>query len=298
MTSAAPLRLHLPGVNRQKVQLVARALRLRVDDDLNVARAQASPQTEEAERELRRNLEARDEHAAPLLERLLYSLLDLRAVRHVHEVCEHALALALSSPEEPFACGAFGAAARLYDDGERWQETLRVADRDDDGRRLAREDVVGEACGDDEVAQGGSRRSPRDEERRGQDGEDYEEEVVARVPRGEGDDRVDAYEDDAARRHLKAEVEPRRLRARRACERRHDEDDDEHGEQKRRNRAEPRQLPVAAPARDHCDDRRAHAAQDDERTQYRITPTLQAIPQSRLERCRKGMRFGKSPTGS
>src|SRR5205085_635289 len=85
---------------------------------------------------------------------------------------------------------AFGAAARLYDDGERWQETLRVADRDDDGRRLAREDVVGEACGDDEVAQGGARRSPRHEERRGQDGEDYEEEVVARVPRGEGDERA------------------------------------------------------------------------------------------------------------
>src|SRR5438045_3465495 len=147
------------------MKLVARAQGLRINDDLNVARAQAAAQTEEAEREARGNLEAGDEHAPPLLERLLDSLLDLRAVRHVHEVGEHALALALSSPEKPSAFRAFGAAARLDDDGERREEPLRVVDGDDDGRRLAREDVVGEARGDDEVAKGCARRRPGHEER-------------------------------------------------------------------------------------------------------------------------------------
>src|SRR5947209_20460726 len=126
VTGTAALRLQLSGVNRQEVQLVSGALRLRIDDDLNVARAQTPPQSEEAERELRRNLEARDEHSASSLKRLLYSLLDLCAVRHVHEIGEHALALARSSPEKLSACGAFGAAARLDDDGERGQEPLRV----------------------------------------------------------------------------------------------------------------------------------------------------------------------------
>jgi len=38
---AAPLRFELARVNRQQVKLIARAQRLRIDDDLNVARANA-----------------------------------------------------------------------------------------------------------------------------------------------------------------------------------------------------------------------------------------------------------------
>ena len=271
---AAPLRFELAGVDGQQVQLVAQALGLRVDDDLHVARAQAAAQAEEAEREARRDFKARDEHAAARGEGLLDALLDLGAVRQVHEVGEGALALARAAEEAARLRVRLGALARLDRDGERGQQPLRVVDGDDDGRRFAREDVVGEARGDGQLAQGDAPRRQRDEERRGEDGEDEEEEVVARVPRGEGDDRVEADEDDAAARHLEREVEPRRLRPRVLGQRRHDEDHDEHGERDGGYRAQTRQLPVAAPPRQHRQRRRAHAAQHDQRPENRVTPTL------------------------
>src|SRR5215213_5583867 len=263
------------------MKLVAQSLGLRVDDYLNVARAEAPAQAEEAEREARRNLEARDEYVPPALERLLDALLYGRAPRHVHEVCERALTLPRPpAPEQPLSLRRFEAAARLHDDGEGRQHALRVVDRDDDGRGVSREDVVGEARAHGEVAQACAPGRPRHEERRGEHGEYEEEQVVAGVPRRERDDRVDAYEDDAARRQLNPEVEPRGLRARRPRQRRHDEDDYEQREEERRNRPEPRQLPVAPPARDDRDDGRAHAAQHDERAEHGVSPALQLTRES------------------
>src|ERR1044072_2510812 len=128
------------------MKLVAQSLGLRVDDYLHVARAKSAAKPEEAEREARRNLEAGDEHAPPSLERLFDALLYGRAPRHVHEVGERALALARPpATKQPLPLRRFETAARLHDDGEGRQHALRVVERDDDGRGVAREDVVGES---------------------------------------------------------------------------------------------------------------------------------------------------------
>jgi len=60
------------------VQLVADRVEARVDDEIDVARAQATALAEEAEREARGQLEAGDEDVAALRERLLDALLGAR----------------------------------------------------------------------------------------------------------------------------------------------------------------------------------------------------------------------------
>src|ERR1043165_4942768 len=74
------------------MKLVAQRLRLRIDDDVNIARAQSAATTKEAEGKARRKLEARNQFVPALLEKLLDALLCRRAMRHVHKISERALA--------------------------------------------------------------------------------------------------------------------------------------------------------------------------------------------------------------
>src|SRR5438067_10865938 len=83
-----------PGVHRQQMQLVAEWFGLWIDDDVNVARAQAAATTKEAERKARRKLEARNQLVAAPLENLFDALLCRRAMRHIHEIGERAFAVA------------------------------------------------------------------------------------------------------------------------------------------------------------------------------------------------------------
>ena len=94
MPSALSRREKPSGIHRQKMKFIAQRFWLRINDDVNVARAQATATTKEAEGKARRKLEARNQLVAAPLENLFDALLCRRAMRHIHEIGERAFAVA------------------------------------------------------------------------------------------------------------------------------------------------------------------------------------------------------------
>src|SRR2546423_2531979 len=140
------------GVHRQQVQFVADCLRLRIDDDVYVARAQPPAAAKETERETCGELESDDEHVAAPGKQLLDALLGCRTMRHVHKISERSFTDA-HARLPPLLTNLTALTSRLDHDGEGGEQAFRVAQRDDHGRRLSRKDVIWKARRDDEFAQ-------------------------------------------------------------------------------------------------------------------------------------------------
>jgi hypothetical protein len=128
------------GVHRQQVQLIANHLRLRVHDDVHVARAQSTPSPEKTKRKTSGQLKAIDQHVPALRKQLLDSLLSRRMMRYVTEIRQQALRVLLTSLLNIVASWA----TRLDQYRERRQNSLRVAQRHNYGRRFGRENVIRE----------------------------------------------------------------------------------------------------------------------------------------------------------
>src|SRR5688572_9975302 len=78
----------MSGIRRQQMKLIPNWLRLWINNDVYVARAQSSPETEKPKRKAGGQHKTIDQNMPAFLKKLFNPLLGGGVVRHVREVCQ------------------------------------------------------------------------------------------------------------------------------------------------------------------------------------------------------------------
>src|SRR5207302_7849062 len=109
---------HVPGIRRKQVELVADGFRLRVNNDVDIARAQSPPESQKSKGEPRGQFKPGDEDVTAFGKQLLNSLLSSCVMRHINVISQCAFGEMLPSAFRSGAAGGVFWSPRFDKNGE------------------------------------------------------------------------------------------------------------------------------------------------------------------------------------